>query len=217
MLMLSARLADIMAKIDAGPILGEAGLGNTNSQKTRLEGRITAMRRSYQNSSMLPFLAFGLLLPAGCRAGTDPPPPSPGGPPSQQPGAAATVRRGLMNGEAWVVFGKDTVVAEVARTTAERERGLMNRTEVPNGTGMIFIFSDAQIRTLWMSNTYVALDVAFFDANLTVVDIQQMEPETTAFHDSALPAMFALELPKGWLVAHQVHVGQRAELIFGPR
>jgi uncharacterized membrane protein (UPF0127 family) len=184
-----------MAKIDAGPILGEAGLGTTNSQKTRLEGRMTAMRRSHQTSSMLPFLAFGLLLP----------------------GAAATVRRGLMNGEAWVVFGKDTVVAEVARTTAERERGLMNRTEVPNGTGMIFIFSDAQIRTLWMSNTYVALDVAFFDANLTVVDIQQMEPETTAFHDSALPAMFALELPKGWLVAHQVHVGQRAELIFGPR
>ena len=93
----------------------------------------------------------------------------------------------------------------------------MNRTEVPDGTGMIFIFSDAQIRTLWMSNTYVALDVAFLNANLTVVDIQQMEPETTTFHDSAFPAMFAIEVAKGWFAGHQVRVGQRAELVFGPR
>ena len=93
----------------------------------------------------------------------------------------------------------------------------MNRTEVPDGTGMIFIFEDAQIRTLWMSNTYVALDVAFLNTNLAVVDIQQMEPETTTFHDSASPAMFVLEVPKGWLAARQISVGQRAELVFGPR
>ena len=179
---------------------------------------MTAMRRAQRNSSLLPFLAFGFLLPSGCGAGGDPPPPTPGGPaPIQQPGAAAATRPGLTRTEAWVIFGRDTVVAEVARTTAERERGLMNRTEVPDGTGMIFIFADAQIRTLWMSNTYVALDVAFLDINLNVVDIQQMEPETTTFHDSAFPAMFALELPKGWLAAHQVRVGQRAELVFGPR
>ena len=178
---------------------------------------MTAMRRAHRNSSIFPFLAFGFLLPSGCGAGGDPPPPSPGGPaPIQQPGVAAPAGPGLMSGEAWVVFGRDTVVAEVARTTAERELGLMNRTEVPDGTGMLFVFTDTQIRTLWMSNTYVALDVAFLNANLAVVDIQQMEPETTTFRDSAFPAMFVLEVPKGWFAAHEVRVGQRAELVFGP-
>jgi len=165
---------------------------------------------------MLPFLPFAVLFPSGCGAGGDP--PSPGGPaPIRQPGVVAPAGPGLTRGEAWVIFGTDTVVAEVARTDAERERGLMNRTEVPDGTGMFFVFDDAQIRTLWMSNTYVALDVAFLNANLTVLDIQQMESETTTFHDSAAPAMFVLEVPKGWLAAHQVRVGARAELVFGPR
>jgi hypothetical protein len=109
------------------------------------------------------------------------------------------------------------VTTEVARTNSDRERGLMNRTEVPDGTGMLFVFEDEQIRTVWMSNTYVALDVAFLNPNLTVLDIQQMESETTTFHDSAAPAMFVLEVPKGWLAAHQVRVGTRAEIVFGPR
>ena len=179
---------------------------------------MTATRRARRISSMLPLLPFAVLLPSGCGAGGDPPPPSPGGPaPIQQPGVVAPAGPGLTRGEAWVIFGTDTVVAEVARTNAERERGLMNRTEVPDGTGMFFVFEDAQIRTLWMSNTYVALDVAFLNANLTVLDIQQMESETTTFHDSAAPAMFVLEVPKGWLAAHQVRVGARAELVFGPR
>jgi uncharacterized membrane protein (UPF0127 family) len=34
-------------------------------------------------------------------------------------------------GKALVIFGADTVVAEVARTPEQRERGLMYRTELP--------------------------------------------------------------------------------------
>jgi uncharacterized protein len=108
-------------------------------------------------------------------------------------------------------------VAEVARTTQERERGLMYRTEVPQGTGMIFVFADEEVRSLWMDNTYVALDVAFLDASLRVVDVEQMEPETTTIHDSAAPAMYALEVPKGWLAAHGVRVGTRARMVMGSR
>ena len=176
------------------------------------------MLRTQRDTVMLPLIVFGVLLPAGCGAGGDPPEPSLGGPvPIQQPGAPTPEGPGLTNREAWVIFDGDTVVAEAAQTDAEREQGLMNRTEVPDGTGMLFIFTDTEIRTLWMANTYVALDVAFLNADLVVVDIQQMEPETTNFHDSAAPAMFALEVPKGWLAAHQVRVGSRAELVFGPR
>lgn len=120
-------------------------------------------------------------------------------------------------GTAWVVFGRDTVVAEVAATPEERSQGLMYRQEVPDGTGMLFVFQDNAIRSFWMQNTYVALDIAFIDPSYTVVDIQQMEPQTTDPHQSSDEAMFALEVRKGWFAEHGIGVGSRAEIVFGVR
>lgn len=117
---------------------------------------------------------------------------------------------------AWVILGTDTVVAEVARTQEEKERGLMNRSELPDGTGMLFLWNEEGIRSFWMSNTFFSLDVAFMDANLRIVDIQQMEAESTNIHSSARPAMFALEVPFGWLAQHNVSVGDTAKLVLGP-
>lgn len=116
---------------------------------------------------------------------------------------------------AWIVFGADTVVAEVARTPDERAEGLMYREELPDGTGMLFVFPDEGVRSFWMSNTYVALDIAYMDSAFRVVDIQRMEPNTTEPHESAAPAMFALEVPAGWFEAHGVTVGAVPRVTFG--
>lgn len=118
---------------------------------------------------------------------------------------------------AWVIFGADTVVVEVAGTPEQRAEGLMYRQEVPDGTGMLFVFEDNQIRSFWMQNTYVALDIAFLDASFAVVDIQQMEPLTTDPHQSAATAMFALEVRKGWFAEKGIAVGARPEVVFGRR
>ena len=115
---------------------------------------------------------------------------------------------------ALVVFANDTVRAEVASTSAERSRGLMYRDEVPDGTGMLFVFDREAERSFWMQNTYVALDVAFIDRNFRIVDIQQMEPESTNIHDGARPAMFALEVRQGWFAEKGIEVGDRCQLIF---
>jgi uncharacterized membrane protein (UPF0127 family) len=118
---------------------------------------------------------------------------------------------------AWVIFGADTVVAEVARTADERAQGLMYRQEVPDGLGMLFVFETTEVRSFWMQNTYVALDIAFLDASFAVVDIQQMEPLTTDPHESGGPAMFALEVRQGWFAEHGIRPGDRAEVVFGLR
>ena len=142
-----------------------------------------------------------------------------GGPPeSDEPVVAEAPRErqaAPRAGRAWVVFGTDTVVAEVARTADERAEGLMYREEVPDGAGMLFVFPDSDIRSFWMSNTYVALDIAYLDAGFTVVDIQQMEPQSTDPHESAAPAMFALEVRQGWFEEHGVRVGSTARVEFG--
>jgi len=120
-------------------------------------------------------------------------------------------------GRAWVIFGADTVAAEVARTPDQRAEGLMYREDIPDGTGMLFVFEENTLRSFWMQNTYVALDIAFLDPSFRVVDIQQMEPLTTDPHESSAPAMFALEVRKGWFAEKGIVAGALAQVVFGPQ
>lgn len=130
---------------------------------------------------------------------------------------ASTERRAPVPppGHAWVIFGADTVVAEVAATADERAEGLMYRDDVPDGTGMLFIFEDSQPRAFWMANTYVPLDVAYMDPSYRIVDIIAMEPLVTESYPSDAPAMFALEVRQGWFEEQGIGVGDQAQIVFG--
>lgn len=118
-------------------------------------------------------------------------------------------------GRAWVIFGADTVVVEVARTADERAQGLKFRDELAPGTGMIFVFPDEATRSFWMQDTYIPLDIAYMDASFRIIDIQQMEPLVTDTYPSAAPAMYALEVPLGWFAEHGVQVGDVPTVVFG--
>jgi uncharacterized membrane protein (UPF0127 family) len=118
-------------------------------------------------------------------------------------------------GHAWVIFGADTVVAEVAATPEERSEGLMYRDEVPDGTGMLFVFQDNAVRSFWMANTYVPLDIGYLDPSFRLVDIVQMEPLVTDSYVSSVPAMYGLEVRQGWFGDNEIGVGAQAEIVFG--
>ena len=131
---------------------------------------------------------------------------------SEQPRESA---RRPAAGYAWVIFDADTVVAEVAATAEERSEGLMYRDDVPDGTGMLFVFQDSAVRSFWMANTYVALDIAYLDPSFRVVDIMQMEPLVTESYVSRAPAMYGLEVRQGWFGERGIEVGEQAEIVFG--
>jgi uncharacterized membrane protein (UPF0127 family) len=118
-------------------------------------------------------------------------------------------------GYAWVIFGADTVLAEVAATADERAEGLMYRDDVPDGTGMLFVFQDNQPRAFWMANTYVALDIAYMNPSYQIVDIIAMEPLVTDSYPSSAPSMFALEVRQGWFAEQEIGVGAKADIVFG--
>jgi uncharacterized membrane protein (UPF0127 family) len=115
-----------------------------------------------------------------------------------------------------VIFGADTVQAEVARTPEERERGLMFRESLANGRGMLFVFPDARHRSFWMKDTFIPLDIAYLDGELRIVDILPMEPQSESTYPSTQPAMFALEVPTGWFAEKGIAVGAQAKVVFGP-
>ncbi|MHA4835088.1 DUF192 domain-containing protein [Sphingopyxis sp. MSC1_008] len=54
---------------------------------------------------------------------------------------------------------------EVARTKEEQARGLMFRTSLPEGGGMLFPFEKPRIASFWMKNTLIPLDMIFIRAD----------------------------------------------------
>ena len=52
----------------------------------------------------------------------------------------------------------------------------MFRENMPADHGMLFVFDDAQVRTFWMKNTHIPLDILYFDQNYKLVSAQQRVP-----------------------------------------
>ncbi len=104
------------------------------------------------------------------------------------------------------------VQVELARTPEEQERGLMFRKELGPAQGMLFVFPRAEVRRFWMRNTYIPLDMLFFDEQRRVVGIE----ENTVPHDERgrgpdEPARYVLEVPGGYARLHGIGLGSRAE------
>ena len=103
------------------------------------------------------------------------------------------------------------VTAEVATTVATRAVGLMRRFSLRPDHGMLFVFDAPQPLTFWMKNTYIPLSIAFIGADGRILNIEDMAPQTESAHNSRGPAMFALEMKKGWFAQFEITAGDRVD------
>ncbi len=109
--------------------------------------------------------------------------------------------------------GAHPVEVEIADTTPSRTRGMMWRTTVPPGTGMLFIFPEEQVQKFWMRNTLVPLDMLFVDKSGQVVGIvAQAEPQTLDQRTVGRPSLYVLEVAGGWAEKTGIAPGTRVEL-----
>ena len=69
--------------------------------------------------------------------------------------------------------------------------------EIAPDEGMLFVFPDEQVRSFWMKDTIISLDIAFARADGTIVATHAMPPLTLRSFGSVEPAMFALEMAAG--------------------
>jgi len=114
--------------------------------------------------------------------------------------------------------GAHRLTVEVADTQALRTRGLMWRTELPDGTGMLFIFPTEVVQGFWMRNTLIPLDMLFIDRRHRVVGVVQWaEPRTLTSRTVGKPSLYVLEVPGGWAARNGVRAGSTIELEGGLR
>ena len=103
--------------------------------------------------------------------------------------------------------GMHLIRAEVAADYATRGRGLMHRKSLAPNAGMLFIFDGTGIHCMWMKNTYIPLSVAFLDAEGTIINIADMQPHSEQSHCATRPALYALEMEKGWFAQRGIKAG----------
>lgn len=97
--------------------------------------------------------------------------------------------------------------AQVASTPEQRAIGLMNRADMPQHEGMLFVFENPQVQCFWMKNTLMPLTAAFIADDGSIVNLADMKPQTTDSHCSDKPVRYVLEMKQGWFAAKQIRKG----------
>jgi uncharacterized protein len=126
--------------------------------------------------------------------------------------AAATAQDGPQKLPAiTLTAGMHLIQAEVAQNPEQRGIGLMHRPKMGANEGMLFVFESATQQCFWMKNTLLPLSIAFLDTDGSVVNIEDMAPQTLNGHCSSKPVRFALEMNQGWFSKRGVKPGSRIQ------
>ena len=87
---------------------------------------------------------------------------------------------------------------ETAVTAQEQQRGFMQRKEIPDGTGMIFIYNRDEKLRFWMKDTPHPLSIAFIDSAGRIREIYDMQPFSLDITASTYSVRYALEVAQGY-------------------
>lgn len=107
-----------------------------------------------------------------------------------------------------------TVHVELATTDKEREYGLMGRTKLPEGRGMLFVHEDVAPHAYWMYHCKIGLDIIWMDPDHRIVEMSPNTPPCTGKattcrnYGGQQPSQYALELPVGDIAKHHLTVGE---------
>ncbi|ABS27575.1 DUF192 domain-containing protein [Anaeromyxobacter sp. Fw109-5] len=113
---------------------------------------------------------------------------------------------------------RHAVRVELARTDAERARGLMWRERLEPDAGMLFLFEESAAHGFWMKNTLIPLDMVFIGEDGRIVGVvERAEPGTTTQRAVGAPSRYVLEVNGGWCAARGVRAGDRVRFENVPR
>jgi uncharacterized membrane protein (UPF0127 family) len=110
--------------------------------------------------------------------------------------------------------GPWVVRVEIAGTEESRRRGLMQRRDLPQDRGMIFVFPTSEEHGFWMHDTLIALDMIFLGEDRKVVGVVAgAAPRSETVRTVGKPSRYVVEVSAGEAAAHAVGPGTRAVFI----
>jgi len=110
-----------------------------------------------------------------------------------------------------ITINDTKLFVEIAEGEYTRAIGLMYRQSMPDSCGMLFIFEEEEVLSFWMKNTYIPLSIAYIDYSGYIVSIKDMLPHDETGVSSDYPAIYALEMNKGWFDKNNIKVGDKIE------
>lgn len=96
-----------------------------------------------------------------------------------------------------ITIGSEDFRVEVARTTEQRQKGLMFRKNLKAGEGMLFVFPADQYLAFWMKDTHIPLSIAFLAKDGEILQIEDLKPLSLRTVRSRRSARYALEVLQG--------------------
>lgn len=103
--------------------------------------------------------------------------------------------------------GTHLIRAEAAISEQQQQQGLMFRKKLGQNDGMLFAYRAPAYVCMWMKNTLIPLSVAFIDGEGKIVNIEDMQPQTTNSHCGRKLVRFALEMNQGWFQQRNIQPG----------
>jgi uncharacterized membrane protein (UPF0127 family) len=105
--------------------------------------------------------------------------------------------------------GFHVITAQLATTPEQRATGLMHRPTMPTNDGMLFVFEQPGQQCFWMKNTLLPLSIAFLADDGSIVNIEDMKPQSLDSHCSARPVRYVLEMNQGWFAKRAIKAGAK--------
>ena len=120
------------------------------------------------------------------------------------------------DGELVLKTSKDSIIKnldiEIAEDEYQTQTGLMYRDVLGQNQGMLFVFPEEGLRSFYMKNTKIALDIIYIDADKKIVSFQNhAQPFNEASLPSNVPAQYVLEINAGLAEKWQLEVGDIIE------
>ncbi len=116
----------------------------------------------------------------------------------------------------YVVLKGERFTVELAETQDKQALGLMFRDALPQDHGMLFLFPAEGMRSFWMRNTRIPLDIFYFDDELQLVSVSEnarpCRTRNCPAYPSTGPAKYVLELNAGKAKDLGVRPGDLLEL-----
>lgn len=112
-------------------------------------------------------------------------------------------------------LGGEVYQIEMAITPAQRQQGLMYRSQLGRRQGMLLVYPQAGDHRIWMKNVLISLRVYWIDASFEVIEVRRLEPcrdEPCPVYAADRDSQYVLELGD---YDHPLAAGDKIEGIRG--